>query len=133
MERKPLSVLARYMYPGVDRVFSALRRRGKKICVFSDYPANAKLRVLSLDADLIVSSVDKEIDRLKPDPAGLLHILRITGTAPEACLMIGDRHDHDGLAAQRAGIRPLLRSSVQVPGYQTFRDFKDVLFRPLFQ
>jgi phosphoglycolate phosphatase len=133
IETKPLSVLARFMYPGVDSLFCAMRRRGKKICIFSDYPAEAKLRALSLDADLIVTSVDTGIGRLKPNPAGLLHILRKTGTAPDACLMIGDRHEHDGLAAQRAGVRALLRSSVQVHGYLTFRDFRDVLFRPLFQ
>lgn len=47
--------------------------------------------------------------------------------------MIGDRREHDGLAAQRAGVQALLRSQVQVPGYRTFRDFTDILFRPLFQ
>jgi phosphoglycolate phosphatase/putative hydrolase of the HAD superfamily len=133
IERKPLPILASCMYPDVDSVFSSLRRRGKTIAVFSDYPAEAKLTALGLDADVIVSSVDAGIDRLKPDPAGLLHILRLTGTSPEACLMVGDRRERDGLAARRAGVRALLRSPVQVPGYRTFRDFRDELFRPLCQ
>jgi FMN phosphatase YigB (HAD superfamily) len=133
IERKPLPILSRYIYPGVDSVFSSLRRHGKTICVFSDYPAAAKLRALGLDADLIVSSIDKDVDRLKPNPAGLLHILRKTRTAPDACLMIGDRRERDGLAAQRAGVPALLRSSRHQRGYRTFRDFRDALFTPLFQ
>ena len=41
---------------------------------------------MGLQADLVVSSTDPEIDRLKPDPKGLLYICDHLGVSPADCL-----------------------------------------------
>jgi HAD superfamily hydrolase (TIGR01549 family) len=108
LEQRPLPHLAACRAPGAVELFSALRRRGKRIVVFSDYPVARKLAMLGLTAELTVSAVDPEVDRLKPHPRGLEVILDRLRLAASACLMIGDRDERDGSCAERVGM-PFLR------------------------
>ena len=130
----PLPLLAGCRYPHVDALFAGLRSAGKLIAVFSDYPATDKLAALSLQAAPVVCAADAAVARLKPDPAGLLAILRHTGVDARPALMIGDRIDRidrEGVAASRAGMRARIRSSRPHPDYGTFRAYDDPVFRPL--
>ena len=52
IERRPLRHLEACRYPGVFELFAGLRRNGKVIGIFSDYPAQAKLDALGLRADI---------------------------------------------------------------------------------
>ena len=131
MEQRPLPLLAACRYAHVAEVFASLRASGKRIAAFSDYPAVAKLAALGLRADVVVCATDPDIARLKPDPAGLLAILRQTGVPPERALMIGDRLDRDAAAAARAGMRALIRSRRPHASGATFRAFDDAVFQPL--
>ena len=105
MEQRPLPLLAACRYAQVAELFAGLRAAGKRVAAFSDYLAVAKLAALGLAADPVVCATDAGIERLKPDPAGLLAILRQTGVAPGRALMIGDHFDRGGAAAGRAGMR----------------------------
>jgi phosphoglycolate phosphatase len=131
MEQRPLPLLAACRYAQVAEVFAGVRAAGKKIAAFSDYPATAKLAALGLRADVVVCATDAGIARLKPDPAGLLEILRQTGVAPERALMIGDRFDRDAAAAERAGVRALIRSRQAHARWPTFQGYDDAVFQPL--
>ena len=131
MEQRPLPLLAACRYAQVAEVFAGLRANGKRIAAFSDYPAVAKLAALGLQADVVVCATDAEIARLKPDPAGLLSILRQTGVAPARALMIGDRFDRDAVAAERVGMRVLIRSRRPHARWATFRGYDDAVFQPL--
>lgn len=131
MEQRPLPLLAACRYAHVAGVFAGLRAAGKRIAVFSDYPAVAKLAALGLRADVVVCATDADIARLKPDPAGLLAILQQTGVAPQRALMIGDRFDRDAAAAERAGMRALIRSRRPHAQWATFRAYDDAVFQPV--
>ena len=131
MEQRPLPLLAACRYAYVAEVFAGLRASGKRIAAFSDYPAVAKLAALGLRADVVVCATDADIARLKPDPAGLLAILRQTGVAPARALMIGDRFDRDAAAAARAGMRALIRSRRPQARWATFQGYDDAVFQPL--
>lgn len=131
LERKPLPMLGACRYPRVDELFTKLLQWGKQIAVFSDYPASAKLDALGLQASQIVCATDPHIGRLKPDPAGLVAIMRACGASPHRTLMVGDRADRDGEAARRAGTHALIRSARPIPGHLTFRSFDDLVFRPV--
>ena len=131
LERKPLPMLAACRYPHVDSLFAALLRSGRQVAVFSDYPASAKLEALGLHVDHVVCATDPHIGRLKPDPAGLVAIMRACGAGPRQTLMVGDRADRDGEAARRVGAHALIRSDRPIPGHVTFRSFDEPLFRPL--
>lgn len=131
LEQKPLPMLAGCRYPHVGTLFDALRAAGKKVATFSDYPATDKLKAMGLQADPVVCATDAHIARLKPDPSGLLHILRVTGVAPARALMVGDRFDRDGAAAAKAGVRALIRTSKTHKQSNTFQNYDDMVFWPL--
>lgn len=115
----PLQYLAACVYPGTQEFLQTLRRNGVKVGIYSDYKAHDKLAAMGLEADSIVSSTDKEINSLKPQPNGLLQIARNLGVAPEECLFIGDRQELDGVCAERANMpyRILPREPEQAAGF----------------
>ena len=131
IERRPLRHLASCRYPGLVELFAGLRRRGRSIGILSDYPAEAKLRALGLEADHIVCAEDKGIGALKPHPKGFLALIDAAGATPETTLLIGDRPDRDGLVANRVGARVMIRSPFPIDGWQTFRRFDDASFLPV--
>lgn len=133
IERRPLSVIGKCVYPGVRPVFAALRDAGIRIAVLSDYPATDKLRAMGLRADLVVWAGDPGVGFLKPHPAGLLRILDVTGAGIGRAVMVGDRLDRDWKAAEQVGMRTLLRSRRPVASVDTFRTYRDEPFGQLLQ
>lgn len=108
MVLKPLPFLKTARFRDIDQFFESLRRRGIKIGVLSDFPVSEKLEALGLRADIACCAADEDVGRFKPEPAGLLKILKSLGIALNNCLMIGDRKDRDGLCAQAASVPFLL-------------------------
>jgi phosphoglycolate phosphatase/putative hydrolase of the HAD superfamily len=104
MYERPLPHLAACRYPGALELFSQLRRKGIKIGIFSDYPAREKLKALGLAADVLRCATDKDVNRFKPDPRGLLVIAAKLHVAVQDCLVIGDQDGKDGECARRAGM-----------------------------
>jgi putative hydrolase of the HAD superfamily len=89
------------------REIEAYRRAGGKTALVSDYPASQKLRALdSLELfDVVVASGEPGgPSRLKPHPSGMLRAAAELGVSASECLVIGDRTDADGVAAQAAGM-----------------------------
>lgn len=111
MFERPLAHLRSCRYPGAAALFSQLQRQGIPIGVFSDYPAMDKLRALGLRAQVIVSATCAEVNRLKPDPAGLLVAAAKLGAPAPECLFIGDQEAKDGACARRAGMPCLILAS----------------------
>jgi FMN phosphatase YigB (HAD superfamily) len=131
MEVRPLSYLARCLYPKVPELFEGLRSRGKIIGVLSDYPAKAKLAAMGLTANHVVSAGDEGVGVLKPHARGLELLMAAGKATADETIVIGDRVDRDGLVAKWVGARVLIRSSKPVSGYQTFQRYDDEVFAPL--
>lgn len=89
----------------VRSVLQLLRREGVKLFCYSDYSRVAeRLDAVGLAPDLfdgIYSSEDS--GSLKPSPAVLQEIARVTDSEPGDILMVGDRDDTDGQSAKLAG------------------------------
>jgi putative hydrolase of the HAD superfamily len=85
----------------------AFRAGGGRTALVSDYPARKKLVALEL-SDLfevvIANGESNAVRTLKPNPGAFLHAASELGLAPAECLVIGDRADADGIAADRAGM-----------------------------
>jgi len=128
LEQRPLRHLVRYRYPGLPELFHGLRQQGRKIGIFSDYPARAKLEALQLDADFIVCAGDADVGVLKPHPRGLQVLMARAAMSPAETILIGDRPERDGLAAQAANVRSLIRSRKSIVGWQTFARYDDPVF-----
>lgn len=85
----------------------SFRARGGRTALVSDYPARRKLEALGADTlfDVVVASGEPDGPRrLKPHPSGVLRAAGSLGIDPSRCLVIGDRADADGAAAQSAGM-----------------------------
>jgi putative hydrolase of the HAD superfamily len=128
IERRPLRHLIRYRYPGLPELFRGLRRQGKKIGIYSDYPAHQKLEAMRLDADLIVCATDEDVRVLKPHARGLHVLMSRAAMNPAETIMIGDRPERDGLAARAANVRALILSRKAKDGWQTFARYDHPLF-----
>jgi len=131
LERRPLPHLIRYRYAGLPQLFRNLRGQGKKIGVFSDYPAGAKLAALELEADLIVCATDPDVGVLKPHSKGLRALMERAAVLPAQTIMIGDRVERDGLAARAVNVPALIRSREPLRGWQTFSRYDEPLFASL--
>ncbi len=83
------------------------RTSGGHTALVSDYPARVKLAALEATElfDVIVANGETTSSyRLKPAPDPFLSAARQLGIPCNECLVLGDRPDADGLAAQRAGM-----------------------------
>jgi HAD superfamily hydrolase (TIGR01549 family) len=128
LELRPLRHLMRYRYPHLPALFKGLNEHGKKIGIFSDYPARKKLEALELDADIMVCAGDEDVGVLKPHARGLQLLMSRAATDPAQTIMIGDRPERDGLAAQAANVRALILSRKSITGWQTFARYDEPLF-----
>ena len=131
IETRPLRYLRSCLFSGVPQLFAGLQRAGKKIGVFSDYPATEKLAAMGLAVHHVVTA--SEVGLLKPHARGLQSLMAAASSTAHDTLFIGDRADRDGVAGQRAGVRTLIRSSKPIQGFQTFKTFNDPLFDPFMQ
>jgi FMN phosphatase YigB (HAD superfamily) len=107
MFRRPLKWVARSKRTALLQQLASFRESGGKLALVSDYPATAKLQALGAAGlfHLVVSNGEPGgPSRLKPDPEGYLSAAQQLGVGPEACLVIGDRDDADGVAARAAGM-----------------------------
>ena len=92
------------MYAGVADFINALKDRGIRTAIFSDYQADLKLAAMGLKADLVVAATDPRVDLFKPNPKGLIYIAQQFNVSVEECVFIGDRAELDGECARRAGM-----------------------------
>ncbi|MCL5413208.1 MAG: HAD family hydrolase [Candidatus Marsarchaeota archaeon] len=93
--------------PGVVELFRLLKKKGKKIAIFSDsnkfrlaIEVN-KLGIMDY-ADFVLSA--DSIKRFKPDPTGLIEIMNQFGYKKEKCVYVGDMAS-DVFAAKFAGLK----------------------------
>ena len=106
MTEEPLAFLPRYRYAGVPEVLKQMSEAGLRLGIFSDLPPALKLRALGIEDffDSVLSAQDTDVQRFKPDPQGLLVVLKRLGVPPNRALYVGDRFEIDGVAAERAGM-----------------------------
>lgn len=93
--------------PGLKETFSSLRSNGYKLGVLSDFShIPERLTGLNIPQSLFhtISSSESE-GALKPCARPFLQISKKWNIAPEHILVIGDRDDTDGVAAQNAGMQ----------------------------
>ncbi len=107
-----VSILKRsfQMYLWVPETIEAIRSQGSRVVIFSDYGAvNEKLEAIGFASAWADACYDAPaLGGLKPCRESFLKICELLEVAPEACLMVGDRHDTDGIGATAAGMHFLL-------------------------
>lgn len=104
MHRKPLKVLYRCRDRKLSGLVKEWRKQGKKVYIYSDYPAEGKREALRLLTDACYSPDGENIIFLKPDPSGLQYILEKNDLSKDETIIIGDRYSKDGRCAEAAGV-----------------------------
>ena len=91
---------------GLNFVLDQLCQKGFKLGVFSDYPAQDKLRELRVYEyfSIIVSANDPEVKGFKPKTNGFAVAARRMGLKPSEVLYVGDRAEVDGIGASAVGM-----------------------------
>jgi phosphoglycolate phosphatase/putative hydrolase of the HAD superfamily len=115
MEQEPLPLLASSIRKEIVELLREAKRLGLRLAVCSDYPAERKLAAMGIAEffDVVVSAQDPEVQRFKPDPAGLELTIRRLAVRKDEAVYIGDRADVDAVAASRAGIRHFILNGTQ--------------------
>lgn len=103
MFQVPLDLLESFAYRDVISFVNGEHGRGKRVIVYSDYPAEEKLDVLGLCCDSMYVFGRGGVDEQKPSPRVMERILRETALAPDGLLYVGDRDEKDGASAKLAG------------------------------
>jgi HAD superfamily hydrolase (TIGR01549 family) len=100
MHKAPLRLLPSFKDSELAKIIDNLHAKGVKVIVYSDYPAEDKLKVLNIRADRCYCSADARIGTMKPDPKGLKIIIGDLEIKSDEAIMVGDRYEKDGLAAK---------------------------------
>ena len=84
------------------------KKKGADIIVYSDYPIKEKLICLKFSYSKGYYSGDERIKCMKPDPKGLMNIIRENNLKVNNCLFIGDRLEKDGCCAEKCSMDYLI-------------------------
>lgn len=104
MMQMPNQYLKAYQDKNAASWIEELMQRGKKVVVWSDYPVEEKLKALDIQVTDFVCSTDNCVGAMKPNSKGLQVIMEKHLISKDKVLMVGDREEKDGMAAQSAGV-----------------------------
>jgi len=103
---RPLKYLKWCRRKGVLPFFREAHRKGIKLGVFSDYPAQEKLKALGLDSyvELVLCATDQDVNAFKPHSRGFLRACEKWSLPPNEVLYVGDRPEVDAKGASAVGM-----------------------------
>jgi putative hydrolase of the HAD superfamily len=115
--QRPLKYLPSVVRPGTRETLEALVASGLKVGVFSDYPAEDKLKAMQLDhlVSLTIDATESDVNAFKPHPRGFLAAAERWGLAPDSILYVGDRPEVDAVGAAAAGMRCVVVGAPAAP------------------
>ncbi|MCX7710085.1 MAG: HAD-IA family hydrolase [Clostridia bacterium] len=93
------------LYLNVKETLTALKDRKKKIALVTNKPEDLALKILKgLEVEEYFDSVigPESVKKMKPDPEGILKVVREFGVKTELAVMVGDSHT-DVEAGRSAG------------------------------
>lgn len=105
MFEEPLDFLKKYSYNNVVDFVNYQHRKGKKIIIYSDYPAAEKLLSIGIDYDMLFVSGQKDLIEQKPSLVAMKKILADTNLSAEKIIYVGDRDDKDRISAEMVNLR----------------------------
>ncbi len=98
------------IYPEVAETLAALRRRGLRLGVVSNWDPGLEHLLARLDLRAVFSVIigSADVGVAKPDPRIFRLATEALGVAPEQTLHVGDLYDYDIVGARTAGLIPVL-------------------------
>ena len=100
MFENPLDLLLKYRYEDVFEFIKYEHCSGKRIIIYSDYPAAEKLNIMRIPYDLLFVSGEKDIKEQKPSAEAMGKIIAASKLTTDELIYIGDRDDRDRASAE---------------------------------
>ncbi|MDR2193497.1 MAG: HAD family hydrolase [Treponema sp.] len=116
------------LFPHVPEVLAALKRKGLKLGLLSDFPLKQKLIALGLSGMWDAALCSEEIGRLKPDPKPFMALAETLGTCPARILYAGNSRRYDVAGAAHAGMKTALKVPFPLHYGHTPVDDKNFVF-----
>jgi len=105
MQKNPKKYVRFFRDKKLINFVQTMQRQGVKTVVYSDYPLKEKLgSLLPFEPDFTFSADDAEIQCVKPNNKGLLHIVNTLNLPIEDIIFIGDRFEKDAECAKKTGM-----------------------------
>jgi putative hydrolase of the HAD superfamily len=98
-------------YAYAKETLTALRGRGLKLGILSDFPPEQKLENLGLAGFWDAVLCSERGGRLKPDPSPFLELAQSMELPPDRILYVGNSVSYDIIGAKQAGMKAALISS----------------------
>ncbi len=102
--KKPIDTLFGCRDKQLIEFLKQQKNMGKKVFIYSDYPAAEKCRALGVEADGIYWPDKERITVLKPSAQGINYIINENRLDKNDVLFIGDRYEKDGKCAENGGV-----------------------------
>ena len=106
MRKRPLPFIEKHRDGALIALLEQAKNAGVAVIVCSDYPVREKLEALRFSPDQAYSAED--LGCMKPNAEGLITMLTKQHIDPNACLVIGDREDKDGILGSNMGAEVLI-------------------------
>jgi putative hydrolase of the HAD superfamily len=116
------------LFPHVVETLRALKDRGFKLGLLSDFPPEQKLEFLGLSGVWDTVLCSEVIGRLKPDPKSFLVLAEKLNTAPERVLYVGNSRRYDVMGAGCAGMKTALKAPFLLNSFNKFADEGNFVF-----
>lgn len=104
MFQAPLDIINKCSYQDVVSYVNEQHRNGKKVIIYSDYPAIEKLNVIGIEYDLVFAFGVDGINEQKPSLQIMEKIVSESGLTADQLLYVGDRDDRDKASAELVNI-----------------------------
>ncbi len=101
---EPIKLLRKYKYKEVIDFINNQYKLGKKIVIYSDYPAIEKLEALNISFSMVFVSGENELFEQKPSIECMQKILSIANIDSSKTVYVGDRNDKDRISAKYVNI-----------------------------
>lgn len=100
----PLNVMEKCAFKNLLEFIRIFQKEGKELVIYSDYPAEQKLKKLKLKPSKIFTPENPNIGELKPSKNAMAYILKELNCPVSNIIYIGDRDCKDKASAEYAGI-----------------------------
>jgi putative hydrolase of the HAD superfamily len=92
----------------VEETLKAIRGKGLKLGILSDFPPEQKIEYLGLGGIWDAICCSERVGRLKPAPESFVELARLMGLKPERLLYVGNSLSYDVVGAKKAGMQAAL-------------------------
>ena len=93
------------LFTNAKETLKAIREKGIKLAILSDFPLKAKLEYLGLEKLWDIELCSEHIGRLKPDPLAFKALCKALDLPPQEILYVGNSFSYDVIGAKNAGLK----------------------------